>query len=63
MTSTTSLFCGKCHTHTRLVPGRRGRICPRCHPDPKGTGIPCHDGKLCRPERCAIGLDCKEGKK
>ena len=63
MTAPASLFCGKCGTHTRLVRSRRGRICPKCHPDNPGTGIPCHDGKLCRPERCVIGLECKEGKR
>lgn len=65
MTAPTSPFCGKCGASLRaLFRGKSViRKCPKCHPEPVGTGIPCHDGRLCRPERCVIGLECKEGKR
>jgi len=74
---TDSVFCKKCGTYTRVIPGRQDpkkRICPRCNPDKvpvkktirdyiDKTGMPCKDRGKCRPERCIKALECEEMKR
>lgn len=70
--SETSAFCGKCGSMTILVRGRRGRLCPKCHPErvplrstrpSNKTGKPCDDRGICKPEECVEALECDDGRR